>query len=160
MSSPERFRYRISLQGRPGRPIASPPFVIRNPVPDDSDRLAELMLDSYLGTIDYEGEGIDEAKSEVADYLESDPLLEHSWVVEDGQLLLAAILISVFEEAPLVGFVMTRTSAKGHGVAALLLEKSAASLAVAGWPTLDGFITSGNTPSERLFARAGATRVG
>ncbi len=159
MGSPERHRYRIQLKGRPGRPRETPPFLIRNPTPDDADRLAELMLDSYLGTIDYEGEGIEEAKAEVADYLGTDPMLECSWVVEDGQFLLAAILVSKWEGRPLVGHVMTRDTAKSQGVAAVLLEMSIDVLASRGWDSLDAFITSGNTPSERLFMSAGATRI-
>lgn len=117
------------------------------------------MLDSYLGTVDYEGEGIEEAKAEVADYMASSPMLESSWVVEDGQLLLAAILINSWQGRPLVGYVMTRASAKSQGVAALLLEMSIQSLEEAGFDTVDGFITAGNAPSERLFASAGATRL-
>jgi GNAT superfamily N-acetyltransferase len=159
MGSPERLHYRISLTGRSARSHPAPPFVIRSPAPDDADRLAELMLDSYLGTVDYEGEGIDEAKAEIADYLDGEAMLEASWVVEDGQLLLAAILISLWEGRPLVGYVMTRASAKSQGVAALLLEMSIHNLRREGWETLDGFITSGNTPSERLFASAGAVQV-
>ena len=117
------------------------------------------MLDSYIGTIDYEGEGIEEAQAEVMDYLGAGPNLEGSWVVEDGDLLLAAALISTLEEGPLVGYVMTRAAAKGQGVAATLLEKCIQSLTEQGWEKVDAFITSGNTASERLFARAGAKRI-
>ncbi|MGH8913865.1 MAG: GNAT family N-acetyltransferase [Acidimicrobiia bacterium] len=144
---------------RSPRALVDPPFLIRHPTPDDCDRLAELMLDSYIGTIDYEGEGIDEAESEVVEYLGGEPNLSGSWVAEDGDLLLAAILISSWEDRPLVGYVMTRSSAKGHGVAATLLEKSIGSLARQGWDSVDAFITAGNAASERLFARAGAIRI-
>jgi L-amino acid N-acyltransferase YncA len=54
---------------------------------------------------------------------------------------------------------MTRAAAKRHGVAAILLERCLQSLGDQGWETVDAFITSGNTASERLFARAGATRI-
>ena len=118
------------------------------------------MLDSYIGTIDYDGEGIEEAQTEIDGYLANRPMLDCSWVVEDGHLLLAAILISSWEEGPLVGYVMTRKAAKGQGVASFLVERSLADLQTQGWETVDAFVTSGNTPSERLFARAGAARVG
>ncbi len=159
MGSPERYRYRTSLVDRSPHDLVDPPFLIRHPIPDDRDRLAELMLDSYIGTIDYEGEGIDEAQAEVVDYLGGRPNLESSWVIEDGDLLLAAVLVSNLEGAPLIGYVMTRAAAKGHGVAATLLEKCLQSLGDQGWETVDAFITSGNTASERLFDRAGATRI-
>lgn len=117
------------------------------------------MLDSYIGTIDYDGEGIEEAQVEVVDYLGGRPNLDGSWVIEDSYLLLAAVLVSDLDERPLVGYVMTRAAAKGHGVAATLLEKCLQSLGDQGWETVDAFITSGNTASERLFTRAGATRI-
>jgi hypothetical protein len=117
------------------------------------------MLDSYIGTIDYDGEGIEEAQAEVDGFLKSEPILDCSWVVEDGHLLLAASLISLWERQPLVGYVMTRATAKGQGVAGSLLEKSIADLQARGWESVDAFITSGNTPSERLFVAAGAVRV-
>jgi hypothetical protein len=144
----------------PTRRFSDPPFVMRHPDRGDLDRLAELMLDSYIGTIDYEGEGIDEAHAEVTDYLDAEPLLDSSWVLEDGDLFLAAILISIWGDGPLVGFVMTRGAAKGHHVAATLLERSLESLREAGWTSVDAFITEGNAPSERLFASAGAVKVG
>lgn len=118
------------------------------------------MLDAYIGTIDYEGEGIDEAQAEITDYLDGEPLLDSSWVLEDGELLLAAILISKYDDGPLVGYVMTRGAAKGHHVAATLLERSLQRLGDEGWESVDAFITAGNTPSERLFASAGAVEVG
>jgi RimJ/RimL family protein N-acetyltransferase len=118
------------------------------------------MLDSYIGTIDYEGEGLEEAQAEVIDYLDGEPFLESSWVLEDGHLLLGAVLISRSEDGPLVGYVMTRAVAKGQAVASSLLEKSLESLREQGWTSVDAFITPGNTPSERLFARAGAVKIG
>jgi hypothetical protein len=80
-------------------------------------------------------------------------------VIEDGDLLLGAVLISTLEGRPLVGYVMTRAAAKGNGVATTLIEKSLGTLGGQGWETVDAFITEGNTPSERLFARAGASPV-
>jgi len=155
LGSPERHHYRIELSGRVARYFADPPFLIRHPVRSDRDRLAELMLDAYLGTIDYDGEGIDEAEAEVDDYLGGTPMLDSSWVIEDGDLLLAAILVSQWDEGPLVAYVMTRAAAKGHGVAASLIEKVIGDLQRQGWMTLDAYITSGNTTSEQTFARNG-----
>jgi hypothetical protein len=41
---------------------------VRAVSPGDLLKLAELMLDAYRNTIDYEGEGIAEALAEVEDY--------------------------------------------------------------------------------------------
>jgi RimJ/RimL family protein N-acetyltransferase len=157
---PIRQRYRIALAGRASRLLPDLPFVLRHPNPADRDALAELMLDAYRDTIDYEGEGMDEARAEIDDYLAKEPILDSSWVVEDGPAFLAAILLTTYEDEPLVSYVMTRASAKGRGLATLLLEMSLRDLHDRGWSSVDAFVTSGNTPSERLFSRAGARLVG
>jgi RimJ/RimL family protein N-acetyltransferase len=157
---PIRHRYRIALPARESRLPPDLPFVLRHPKLEDRDALAELMLDAYRDTIDYEGEGIDEATDEVDGYLANEPMLDNSWVVEDRHTLLAAILIASFEDGPLVSYVMTRASAKGNGLATVLLEMSLRDLHDQGWSSVDAFITAGNTPSERLFARPGARLIG
>lgn len=159
MTEQVRHQYRISLAGKASRAAPDPDFLLRHPNRDDRDALAELMLDAYRGTIDYEGEGIDEARVEVDDYLANEPMLSSSWVVEDEQTMLSAILVSPGKDVRVVGYVMTRASAKGLGLAGRLLERSLEELRDLGWAAVDAFITSGNTPSERLFARAGAALV-
>jgi hypothetical protein len=115
MAEPVRLRYRIAITERPTGHRADLSLVARNPVPGDRDGLAELVLDAYIGTIDYHREGIEDARGEIDDYLAGDPILECSWVAQEGDLLLAAILDSRWEEAPLVGYIMTRTSVKAEG---------------------------------------------
>jgi hypothetical protein len=154
-----RHRYRITTSGRTSRFPLDLPYLLRHPNLDDRDALAELMLDAYRDTIDYEGEGIDGAKAEIDDYLARKPMLESSWVVEDRFSMVAAILVASFEDRPLVSYVMTRAAAKGQGLATLLLAKSQSDLHDQGWSSVDAFVTAGNTPSERLFARAGGRLV-
>lgn len=161
MTEPVRHRYRINFEDRPAVPLPESRLQLRRAVRDDRDALAELMLDAYLGTIDYEGEGIDEALAEVDSYLADEPMLDSSWVAGEGATLASAILVSPYDEnQPIVGYVMTRAAAKGQGLAGILLERSISDLSRQGWSRLDAFITDGNVPSERLFLRAGATRVG
>lgn len=96
MAEPVRLRYRIAITERPTGHRADLSLVARNPAPGDRDGLAELMLDAYIGTIGYHGEGIEHARGEIDDYL-GDPILECSWVAQEGDLLLAAILDSRWE---------------------------------------------------------------
>jgi len=53
------------------------PGVARHPVSDDAEPLAALMLDAYRDTIDYDGETLDDARSEISSYLgqQNDPPL-------------------------------------------------------------------------------------
>ncbi len=134
---------------------------MRHPTPVDADALAELMLDAYLGTIDYEGETIVEARDEVARYLAGTPLLEHSRLrIADGEPV-AACLVSHWGErgCPIVSYVMTAPAWKSRGLAAELLGQSLASLAGAGHTEVRAVITEGNLPSEAVFRRAGFRRV-
>jgi RimJ/RimL family protein N-acetyltransferase len=85
-------------------------------------------------------------------------LLDASWVCATGAGLAGACLISLWEGAPLVAYIMTAAGHKGRGLAGALLERSLASLAAQGYQLARAFVTEGNTPSERLLARAGFTR--
>ena len=48
----------------------------------DRDALAQLLLDAYVGTIDYEGETLAEAGEEVGAWLAGSPLLAQSYGLE------------------------------------------------------------------------------
>jgi hypothetical protein len=59
-------------------------FILKNPSLADKNTLAELMLDSYQGTIDYDGETIEDSITEIESYFsgQSDQKwLECSWLV-------------------------------------------------------------------------------
>jgi len=134
---------------------------MRHPTPLDAEALAQLMLDAYLGTIDYEEETIVEARDEVARYFTGTPLLEHSRLrIADGEPV-SACLVSHWGErgCPIVSYVMTAPAWKSRGLAAELLGQSLASLAAAGRTKVRAVITEGNVPSEAVFGRAGFRRV-
>lgn len=134
---------------------------IRHPTPADAEALAQLMLDAYLGTMDYEGETIDEARDEVARYFAGRPLLEHSRLrIADGEPVSACLVSHWGERAcPIVSYVMTAPAWKSRGLAAELLGQSLASLAESGHAEVRAVITEGNLPSEAVFRRAGFRRV-
>ena len=92
----------------------------RAPGPPDREALANLMLEAYRGTIDDEGETLEEAVAEVdrtlgGDY--GDFLGAFSRVVEREQELAAACLITLFEGKPWLSVSMTRPRWKRHGFA-------------------------------------------
>ena len=131
---------------------------MRQPTADDRDRLAELMLDAYVGTIDYDDETIDQAVAEVDGYFAAqagEPLLAHSLVaLEDGTIVSAALL-STLHEMPLVAYLYTDPAWKGRGLAEGLLRSVMASLAQAGQERIHLWVTAGNTPAERIYERLG-----
>ena len=154
-----RHRYLIDLDGWIISGTDPARGEIRAPSLDDADGLAQLMLDAYVGTIDYDGENLGDAKIEIDEYLSSEPMLECSRVVEIGGELAAATLVSFWEEAPLVAYVMTRSLRKGQGLARVVLVSALDCLARTANRQVHAFITEGNTASERLFASLGAVRV-
>ncbi len=148
-----RHRYIIRLEDLL---LAVPQVEARHPGPEDAEALAHLMLEAYRGTIDYDGEGIDEARSEVSGWLSDDANLELSWLAldPDGHVV-SACLVSDQNDGPLVGYVMTVPERKNHGLASALLRRTLATAMAAGHTQVEAWITEGNHPSEKVFLAAG-----
>jgi hypothetical protein len=155
----ERRRHEYVLQLRGDEAGLAGDASVRHPVPEDAEALAVLMLDAYRGTIDYDDEGLDEARDEVSRYLAGRPLFECSWVRIDAEVPVSACLVGwSLRECPIVSYVMTAARAKSSGFASDLLARSLASLAGTGQREVCAWITEGNVPSEIVFARAGFRR--
>lgn len=135
--------------------------VSRADVPD----LAELMLDAYRNTIDYEGEEIAEAVVEMENYFtraSSHPAIsQYSLALGFGDSLVCACLLEFLprQKTPFVGFVICRTDHKRKGFGTYALHHAIGKLKDAGYAELRTIITEGNLPSETLFRRAGFKRV-
>jgi L-amino acid N-acyltransferase YncA len=128
----------------------------RRPTAADIDLLAELMLDAYLDTIDYDGETISEARTEVGSWFDNpNARLEWSIVALDGDSAIGAVLAGEFGATAFVHYIMVRSTSKGRGLATLLLASVLDEMRSDGRTTCRAAITDGNTPSERLFASAG-----
>ncbi len=153
-----KIRYEIDLPA----PISSAPppdLAVRKVLPTDLNALAGLMLDAYRGTIDSEDETYEDAVAEVGSFLEGDPLLNHSYLALEGDETASAVLVSIYDGEPIIGYVMTRPPYKSQRLARHLVRLAMASLGDEGYPRIALYITEGNTPSERLFASVGARRV-
>lgn len=139
-----------------------PDFLIRGPRPDDTGELAALMLDAYQGSVDDDGETIEDALKEVESYFAKKSgklLLDFSYVcLIDGEIQ-SAVLLSLWQKTPLLAYVMTRSDWKGRGLAGRLLRLALAGLSNAGFRSAEAYVTEGNIPSERLLASLGFLRV-
>ena len=150
-----KIRYEIDLSASPTDDQVEMDGV-RTVSPADLDALGDLMLDAYMGTIDYDGEDYEDAVTEVGDFLAASPLLDHSYAVEvDGDLASAA-LVSLYDDQPFIGYVMTRAEHKGQGLARTVTRRALDSLAESGHEVVVFYITDGNLPSEALFRSLGA----
>ncbi len=78
--------------------------------------------------------------------------------VIDGDLV-AAVLVMTVDRSPFIAVVMTAGAHKGCGLGRAVVEAALAGLRRDGHRRVVLYITEGNTPSERLFAAAGAVAV-
>ncbi|MEX2655126.1 MAG: GNAT family N-acetyltransferase [Acidimicrobiia bacterium] len=153
-----KIRYEIDLPSELPIPTSSD-LTVRTVAPSDLDGLAGLMLDAYRGTIDYEDETFEDAITEVQSFLDAKPSLAHSYLAVDGDEVASAVLVSVYEGEPFIGYVMTRPRHKNQRLGRHLVRLAMASLADEGHTRIALYITDGNTPSEWLFAGVGARPV-
>lgn len=132
----------------------------RSATADDGQALARLMLAAYAGTIDDGGETFEDALAEVGRTVGGayGPYQAGcSFLVAAGEQAVAASLISLWDDEPLVAFVMVAPAHQGRGLGRFVLERSMGALAAQGYRRLSLYVTDGNTPAQRLYARLGFT---
>ncbi len=131
----------------------------------DASALAELMIEAYRGTIDYDGESLDDAAREVNAYLAGKrggpALLNESRLAVDGHQLVGACLAADWRErqATLIAYIMTHGAWKSQGLGKQMLSAVLQALRQQGYLQVRAVITEGNIPSERLFGRLGFARI-
>jgi GNAT superfamily N-acetyltransferase len=128
----QRFEMVLRLAEAP-RPTPLPfPWAIRAVREDDGGSLSHLMLESYRGTIDDEGETLGDAREEIRRMFAGEYgtfVPEASVVAEDGSRLGSASLVTLWEGGPLLAFTMTHPDAKRRGLGVALGEPLARAVA-------------------------------
>jgi L-amino acid N-acyltransferase YncA len=131
----------------------------------DVASLAELMIDAYRGTIDYDGETFEDALSEVNAFLAGErggpPWLTMSYLAFVDSQLVGACLTGEWSERqlPIIAYVMTSANWKKQGIGRQLLGQVLNELSEQGYSEVRAVITEGNKPSENLFRQIGFQRV-
>ena len=133
--------------------------VIRPVVSSDAEALAELMLEAYRGTIDYEGEEIEGAREAIADFFSDAPLLGASMIASVDGAAASAVLVISLDAGPFISFVVTHPVHKRTGLAAQVVTAACQRLVDSGENKVSFAITDGNVASETLFGRLGAVRL-
>ncbi len=130
----------------------------------DGPLLGKLTYDAYYGTIDYEGETLEETLQEIEATLTGKygPLLANSsfFVAEHGRVLGASMVTDWTDERsgqkqPLLSFLMTDPAARGRGLATALLKKSINALLTQGEKELVLFVTVGNDAAQHIYQKLG-----
>jgi hypothetical protein len=136
-SQKERFEYVLDLKAwnkPPGKTVPAG-LSLRTPEMRDLPALAELMLEAYRGTIDYESETITEAVDEVQRYLAPNAinraLLEESALLTQGRMLVCACLVMYWSSrnCPFIGYVISHPLWKRRGLALRAVAESLCRLA-------------------------------
>jgi Acetyltransferase (GNAT) family len=140
-------------------PVRPDPLVVRHVERDDHEALSHLMLDAYRGSVDDEGESIEDARAAIDHYFET-IVWPHSFVIADGDLPVAMSMVVIVDGVHYIDPVATAAVHKTHGLGRIAVTTSLRSLAASGITEVGAVITDGNTPSERLFTRLGFVRVG
>lgn len=156
-----RSEYRLQLPQLRAVPSDEswPALVLRGVQVSDRSATARLLLEAYRGTIDDEGEGDDEALEAIDEYF-SHIIWPHSFVVVEGDHMIAMSFVVVVDERHYIDPVATVASHKGRGIGSRAVIESLNSLAAAGVTEVGATITDGNTASERLFTSLGFERIG
>ncbi len=156
---PIRFWMQMKLRRQPLRGG----WLLRPISEGDLEALGTLMLEAYKGTIDYEGETLEDAVKEVSTVLKGGygPFLnECSYIIEDEGKMLSASMVVLSDEAdqPLLVFSMTHPDHKRKGMAEFLLKASINWLFDANYEELCLVVTEGNTGAIRLYEKLGFRR--
>ncbi len=131
----------------------------------DTPALAGLMFDAYLDTIDYEGETLEDALTEIKNVFagEDGPLLDScSLVIEQDGQAVACALVTLWRKTgrPLVSEVFVHPTVKNKGMGRYLLQKSINALLALGHDDLALYVTEGNLPAQHLYESLGFQVVG
>jgi len=138
---------------------ASVPLSTVHPDEQYRDRLAALMLDAYRGTIDDEGESLDDALNAIDYYLAS-IVRPRSHVMLDGSDVVAFAFVVVVNGVHYIDPVVVASARKRRGVGSALVRQCLRSLTDAVVAEVGATITDGNVASERLFIGLGFNRHG
>lgn len=156
--APVRSRLQAPLRATPPPPPGFRPFS-----GDDVPALAALMWEAYRGTVDEADVGGPEgAEREVRLTLDGEYgtfLPDASFVAEREGRPVAAALVTLYKELPLLAFLFVGPSHTGRGIGRGLIQAVMHTLACQGHDTLTLAVTRRNRRARHLYDRLGFVEV-
>lgn len=139
-----------------------PDLILRNLQKTDGKELGKLMYASYLGTVDYEGETLEETLAAAESILEG----QYGAIIFDASFIafqenkhnsaIAASVVTDFEKTgPLLAFSLTHPDFQKKGLAGHLIKLSTNSLNKLNQPNISLVVTSTNQPAVSLYRKLG-----
>jgi len=132
------------------------PIRVRMLDPFDTERLGQLMMLAFTGTVDDAGETPEEHRAEADKTVAGGygPLVPSaSLVAECDQDVVGAVVVTEWRRRPLLSFVLVLPQCRGRGVGTALISQSAARLRALGYTDWT-LVTHGN-PAVALYERLG-----
>ena len=115
-------------------------------------------LDAYLDTVDYEGEGIEQAVAEVKDLFAGayGKLLPEvsGCLLQDGSVV-SALFAAESGTGVFIPYVITAKEYSGRGYATRLIKRAILQAKKAGYRFMDLYVTKGNDRAEAIYRRLG-----
>jgi GNAT superfamily N-acetyltransferase len=151
---------RIRLDIALPRPVPAHGF--RHPADTDIPALGALMWDAYKGTPDESdaGDGVATATHEISLAFrgEHGPFqYEASFVAEHENRIVAAALVTLWQDTPLLAYLFTDPAHTGRGLARRLVEAAVHALGEQGHSQLSLAVTEANKRARRLYESIGFT---
>ena len=135
-------------------------FSARNVAQADFQSLGNLMLEAYRGTVDYDGESLEDSIKEIKGTLEGKYgalIASASYVIEENCICASAVIFTIDEKEkmPLLTFAMTHPAFKNRGMSKYLIRKSLNSLLDLGYRECFLVVTDGNHPAQSMYEKMG-----
>lgn len=135
-------------------------FVARNLTLSDYQSLGILMLKAYQGTIDYDGESLEDSIDEMKGTLQGkygNLVGPASYLIEKNGESIAAVIFTTNEKekVPLLTFAMTHPVFKNKGMSKYLIRKGLNSLLDLGYKECFLVVTEGNHPAQSMYEKMG-----
>lgn len=153
---PDRIRMKLLLKEQSFNNVWQYRTILRK----DVHSLGVLMLEAYQGTIDYEGETLEDAVREVQATIDGKygPFLnECSFLIEEGERILSACMVAWSErmQLPLLAYSMTHPAVRSQGMATFLIKKSINALHAKRYKEIYLVVTEGNEAAQHLYKKIG-----
>lgn len=130
---------------------------------EDSSLLAYLMDAAYQGTIDHEGETIEQCEQEMLQTINGRYgtfVPEASKMIVIDGVAAAACLVTLWQGRPLIAFSMTSPLYQRRGLSRSLIEQAISALHALGEKVLYLVVTDGNTSAQELYRKIGFKELG
>ena len=124
--------------------------------------IAEVFLDAFKNTIDYEGEDLNDTITEIQHVFENGygeySEKYSSVIVSDGQIA-SALFVVKNEDNLFIPYIITRKHQQGKGYAKKLIKSCAHKAKSDGIKYIDLYVTKGNTKAEKLYSNLGFEKI-